>query len=554
MPYKLEVGAIRGCILGSAELDRLTLVAGYNHVGKTSFLQGVAAAMTGDALIYPKLTKKDAKDLIHCDHNMGMATVTGPDGGYMSISYPTLTPESKGIPPVASRVAMNLDSVITMTDKDRYAFLTKLLNSSPTNEQFAEAVSGAKLTPEMMEQVWAKITTYGWDATHKDTQGRGSELKGAWQQVTGEQKWGSQKGETWLPVVWGADLISARVEDLEKAVHEAQEWVIAASKQEAIDTAERERLQETVRGENEHRTWYKAASEKHRKTTRDVEDARRERDKYRPSPDGLECPFCKEPIIYAGGKLLAYTKEAAQAATKEAALHESTLALIKELESRQEGELKECEQVAAKLRDIEAAKKQLAALEPTKTEAEKTGIALEDAQARLAAATERLEAFKAKQEADKLHRNIMRNNILVDALAPDGVRQTVLQTALTAANGELVGISAHAGWPAVQITPDIDLTYGGRRVFLLSDSEQLRARIILQIFVARRESAPFILIDRADMLVTNQERSNLFKVVLKSGIPAIIAMSLHSRDELPPRMPDGCRMYWMEAGTMEAVS
>jgi hypothetical protein len=551
--YKFEVGAIRGCILGVAELEALTLIAGTNHVGKTSFLNGIAAAMTGDTLIFPRLTKKDAKDLIHSDHTMGMVTVTGPDG-YISASYPTLITESKGNPPCASRIAMGLDSPLTMTDKERYAFLTALLKSSPSREQFETAVKDAGYGADVLDQIWKRIETYGWDAVHKDASGKGTELKGVWQHVTGEEKWGSQKGETWLPAAWSADLISAKLVDLETAVGEAREWVTAATRSEAIDTAEKERLEAIVSREADARAEYKTASEKLQKTKSLLKDAYVERDKYRPSPDGLECPFCKEPVIYADGKLLQYTKEAAQAAAKEATLHQSTLAIIAEKEIERDRGITECETCAAKLREIEAAKKALSGMNDAGEGATpETLAALDDARKRLEAAKTRLNAWTAKQEADKLHRQIMKNALVVKALAPDGVRQAVLQGAIADANAELSALALISRWPAVSITPDIDLLYGGRRVFLLSDSEQLRAKIMLQIWVARREKAPFILIDRADMLVTKAERGALLKLVMKSEIPAVIAMSLHGRDECPVNMPPGCRAYWMDAGTMEEV-
>jgi hypothetical protein len=558
--FKFEVGALRGCILGQAELTRLTLIAGNNHVGKTSFLQGIAAAVTGDTLIFPKLTKKDAKDLIHSDHNMGMATVTGPTGS-ITVSYPTLIAESKDIPPCASRIAMGLDSPLTMGDKERYAFLTKLLKSSPSREQFEAAVKDAGYTPESLTAIWKQIETFGWDATHKNAVTKGTEQKGAWQHVTGEQKWGSQKGETWMPAAWSADLISAKLEDLEHARDQAAEWVEAATRQEAVNTADRERLEAIVLGEGEHRTWYKAASEKLQKTKSLLTDACKERDKYRPLPaqdEPLACTECGAALIYNGKTLVKYdamgASNAASAALKAKTAHESVLAIITQLEADKEREQKDCEQVAAKLRDIEAAKKELATMTAAES-AKKTEIGLEDARKRLELAETRLNAWTAKTEADRLHRQILKNAIVVNALAPDGVRQTVLQGAIAAANDELAALSSLATWPAVSITPDIDLLYGGRRVFLLSDSEQLRARILLQLWVARRESAPFVIIDRADMLVTKAERMRLFKLVHRSGIPAVIAMSLHNRDSVPEELfkAPGCRAYWMNEGTMEAV-
>ena len=57
-----------------------------------------------------------------------------------------------------------------------------------------------------------------------------------------------------------------------------------------------------------------------------------------------------------------------------------------------------------------------------------------------------------------------------------------------------------ATWHPVVITPEIEITYGGRLYGLLSESEKWRADTLLAIAIARLSGIRLVLLDRFDVL------------------------------------------------------
>ena len=83
--------------------------------------------------------------------------------------------------------------------------------------------------------------------------------------------------------------------------------------------------------------------------------------------------------------------------------------------------------------------------------------------------------------------------------------------------------------------------------------ERWRARVVMQLALARIENAPLVVIDRADIL-DQEGRNGLFALPHKLKIPALVAMTMKK----PQRFPDlprlvGWRSYRCEAGPWTAV-
>lgn len=98
------------------------------------------------------------------------------------------------------------------------------------------------------------------------------------------------------------------------------------------------------------------------------------------------------------------------------------------------------------------------------------------------------------------HADVVAWSLIAEALAPTGIPAEILAGALDPFNELLAAQAAVATWQAVVITPEIDITYGGRLYGLLSESEKWRADTLLAIAIARLSGIRLVLLDRFDVL------------------------------------------------------
>jgi hypothetical protein len=110
-----------------------------------------------------------------------------------------------------------------------------------------------------------------------------------------------------------------------------------------------------------------------------------------------------------------------------------------------------------------------------------TGTDVEAARSSLARAEKRLAEFHVKRDADDLHQKIENNEIVLGLLAPDGLRASKMRIRLrNFVDNDLAELAQSAGWPSVEISPDLALLSHGIPYALLSTSEQYRVRTVLQ--------------------------------------------------------------------------
>ena len=143
----------------------------------------------------------------------------------------------------------------------------------------------------------------------------------------------------------------------------------------------------------------------------------------------------------------------------------------------------------------------------------------------------------------------LQSKLIAAALAPDGVRQTVLVSRLSEANAAMASICKAARYPAIEITPELTFTYGGREFNLMSESEAYRVRVVSQLYLSRQDGSQLVVIDRADLL-DKAGLNGLFKAVKSVGIPALICMKMDEAMSLPESVG---RSYWVEGGQCAPV-
>jgi hypothetical protein len=182
-------------------------------------------------------------------------------------------------------------------------------------------------------------------------------------------------------------------------------------------------------------------------------------------------------------------------------------------------------------------------------------VASADAAAALERARRRLAAWRQKRDADELQQKIAGNDLVLDILAPEGLRARKLARVIELFNVAQLGrlSLAAGGWNQVTLDADMTLAYGGRPYPLLSTSEQYRVNLVLQVALAHLDKSAMVVIDAADVL-DGTTRSGLFALLEEAGLPALICLTLTRRDQMPALDELGCgASYWLDSGVAQAL-
>ena len=544
---QVEMKNYRGVAEARLTMAPIALVAGPNGAGKSSIAQGIAAALTKNAAPIDGIAKNAAGQLLRDGAKRGNCTV-GDDTGSVTANWPGASTSEDGSPPWASEIACGLTSLVDMKPKEAAALLISAIEALPTLEHLQAALPDVDAT--MLQQVWGAIQTDGWDSAHKRAQERGAKLKGAWEQVTGE-KYGSAKADGWRPV--GAP--EAGTEELQAELTDLRGQLEQAIANQAVGQAEVQRLEAQVQaGVDTQATVEKLDS--------DIANGNAHADKLTaelgalPKPETVEtlaeCPHCKGHLVVvsstqvrapAEGGITAEENEQRQAAidAKRAEL-QRTNAALQQLGGQRASALQTISVASA-------AKKQLGAMPEGGATAEQIQSLRND----ITEAEADLRAVAAIQSAEKLHGDIGENQLVINALAPDGVRQTVLAEKMGNFNAALARLSGTAGWPVVALADDLSLSLGGRPYILISESEKFRVRVTLQVALADLDGSDVVLIDAADIL-DRAGRNGLFKMVSSSGMRALVCMTMNQMADVPDLGAAGLgKSYWLADNILAPV-
>lgn len=497
---RTEIRNFRGIKAADLSLERIALVGGLNASGKSSLVHALAAALTGEVVPLVGMKKQDAGMLVHAGTGKGTVVVET-EQGRIAIQYPQARLTSEGTPPAATAVAMGLSSILDMVPKDAQTAMMRYLKAEPAQADVAKFMAARGFEPKDADRLWALIGDLGWDGAQQHARDTGIKLKGQWEHVTGE-RYGPAKAEQWIPKDWASDLTGLSEDSLQAALTQAREFTDAANV--------------------------------------------------------LHCPHCRAGVVLESGKLVlasALPVEPAPAELKAAqaafVAQEKAIAdawnKVKVLQGAHSGLLATS---AGLGQDVEAAERAERTLQAAPVAEAEDAAQLEQARQGVRTAEQRLAAFQAKRRADTLHVSTGRNQIVVDALAPAGLRLTKLRAAIGEFNTELDALSKVAGWDKVELGEDLGVLYGGRPVVILSESERFRARVTLQFALAARDGSAMLAVDAADML-DRAGRNGLLRMAVKAGRPVLILMTFSDPADVPHLEAKGIgASWWMAAGQL----
>lgn len=410
-----------------------------------------------------------------------------------------------------------------------------------------EALRGAK---DQTLDGWRKLAERG-----------AAENRGAWKAITGET-YGSSKAEAWKAAAPTTTPSAADLDRLRRDVTLFEGQVAAAHK--AAGASEQMR-QEIARVRSRNAVAKQAidiaATAAERLAALDIagleqqyqaaETAAREANARREAIT-MTCPTCRECLVIADGELVAYEVPEQPVAEAEFQAAHTRAATMKR-------QLDDAKQKARELQTrLDAGKVAHGQIAEEPAEPDDAGIAsqLRQAQEELtegrrllaeaeATARRAAEAEGKTAKAREAHDLVKAWVKAGEALAPSGIPAEMLDKSLGTINRTLAELSAGAGWGAVAIGSDMQITVAGRLYGLLSESEQWRADAVIAVALAMHSKMGFVVLDRFDVLQVDSRKPTLgwlYGLTKKGALTtALVLGTLRT----PPVVPADVTVHWL---------
>jgi len=543
---KLRIKNFRG--IQAAEIETastITVVGADNGDGKSSLAQAIGAVLSGTTIPFEGVAKSDVATILHGDAKTGSVDLIDGENG-ATIKWPECEYSTIKSPPTVNPIAAGLQSFVSMKPHDRLNYMINLMDATPSKSDLIEAVKTAEFPysdgVRWFENCWATIEAQGWDAAEKYYRQEGTKRKGGWEEITGEH-YGTRKADGWLPATWAADLADATEEQLTGIVSKETEYVEGAIRASAISDEKRAELQNRAVELPGLQDAAKAMDTKIKELAKEIESLESDRAALRIAASALICPKCNAKLHLKGDTLVVVDTDAASntgETLQRLDLH------LKEQRATQADLTSKRVDIQQRI-DLATNAEQTLASAGEASDSNEADLA--DARKRLEKATERLQAFRARAQAERLANKIDAARKLCDILSSKGLRQTMFAAALAQLNSALLDLSTVAKWGAVALREDGTLTYGGIPYALLAESEQYRVDVVLQMAVASIERSPFIVIDRADTLLRNT-RKGLYRALVRIRIPALVFVAAEKPDDLMSMAAVHGARYWVDKGSL----
>ncbi len=551
----IKIQNFRGIDDAALTIEPMVLVCGTNMAGKSSIAQAVALAITG-TVVPDGLVKSNAGMLVRAGTGGASITITH-EAQSMTVTWPQGKVKTTGDkPPSSSPFAAGIQSIVDMKPVEVASTMIERLKALPNFKALSDALEPIGVPVDQITLLWQMVTDHTWDNALAQVKESGIKFKGRWEHITGE-RYGSAKGGIWQPADWASDLAGASEAALQAQVTEQREFLDGQIATSAISASERERLQ-NLAALVPSRVDAKNAAANAVKAARILKIRADDELAAMPPPGaaehGVACPHCGAEVVIAGRALRA--PKPAPTAEEAAAINAKRQPFLEHARDSTAG-LEAAEEVerttTAALREAQQAAERLRTLGQDDGD-EEDPESINRARTALATAEKRLAAFKAKTEADRLHRNIGVNAQIQEVLDPRGLRTTHLKAALGKFNATLEALCKAGEWGTVEIGEDMAITYARRPWILLSESERFRTRATLQVAMAEADGSDLLIIDAADIL-DRTGRNGLFSMLKAAGKRSLITMTMNKAADVPDLSKAGLgTSYWIEGARLQPLN
>ncbi len=568
---KLEITNFQG--LRHAALDvsaPVLLVAGHNGAGKSSLLDAISHAFTGKPGRVAQ--KQHIGQLITEGAKKGEARVEWLDESGEVQACGVALPSGKGSPLADSPFlpfVLDASRFAALDAKDRRRVLFDLTGASASPAEVSKRLEAKGIDLALFEKVKPLLRS-GFPAAVEQAKAYASEARGAWKAITGEN-YGSEKAVDWAPELLATVVTEDQVAEagknlqlLEDDLAEAQQ-ALGASKQarQAADGRAQRIAQLRELAELEPRRRNKLTTDQQNQDEWSEKVMAAELASAGSVPhQPLTCPHCQGAVDLQAGTLVVH-QPPEQIADAEAARRLSEyrgyLASAQRAVANSQRDLDECLAAAEQIKALEAE-----SVEAPSAEAIANGEqainelrqARDASRAKLVALQEALEAATQREasiaKARAAHQDVVAWTGMADALSPTGIPAEILADAIGPVNDTLKRLAGTAGWSPVQISSDIDVTFGGRLYGLLSESERWRCDTTIALAIATISGLRLALLDRFDVLdvpARTQQAMKLFQSLAAGGeIDTLIVAG--TLKEPMAKTPAWLQAVWIDAGQL----
>ena len=508
----------------------VVVIAGANGNGKTSIIDAVVLAMTGQPARSVNL-KKDYLQMVHNAKGIGTATVLA-EGGE---EFCMVLPKGKGHHSEHHALPFVLDPglLVHMKPADRKSALFNLLGLDLTAKAVKPRMAAMGLDMAKAERVLPMLRV-GFEDAAKVAAEAATQSKGAWKQVTGEQ-WGSDKGAAWKaqrPAAVSGDAVQSsktRCTDLESTLASAQQMVgVCRANLQSAQSDVNRRTQLAEKAEQIERLQKKLATDEQSLAEWDA-DLAKTRNQAGVAPRvGLLHDLAAsvaDLLPFAPGDSAAKADAVASLQAYEiehgkvnaSGGDEKARARLPNVQASRDLMARSVENARRDLNAALAAKAELDAMTPVDIASLSAELSEHEASAaKLAAdlrqAREALDALMVAQRAAdsadastlraaELHNEIMAWLAVAEALGPAGIPGQMVAEGMAPLTSRLAQSAEDTGWPVVAVDPtDATITYGCRPYQLLSKSEQWRTQAMLAEAISHVSGLKLLALDGLDVL------------------------------------------------------
>ncbi|HCL4121581.1 TPA: AAA family ATPase [Pseudomonas aeruginosa] len=567
---KLEITNFQG--LRHAALDvsaPVLLVAGHNGAGKSSLLDAISHAFTGKPGRVAQ--KQHIGQLITEGAKKGEARVEWLDESGEVQACGVALPSGKGSPLTDSPFlpyVLDASLFASLDAKERRRVLFDLTDASASPAEVGKRLETKGIDLALFEKVKPLLRS-GFPAAVEQAKAYASEARGAWKAVTGEN-YGSEKAVDWAPELVATAVTNDQVEEarhalqaLEDDLAEAQQTLGASkqARQAADGRAQRiANLRELVDLEPRRRNKLSTDEQNQDEWSEKVMAAELASSGSVPHQP-LTCPHCQGAVDLQAGALVVHQppeKIADAEAAKRLPEYRQYLASAQRAVANSQRDLDECLAAAEQIKALEAESAEAPSAEAI-ANGEQAINELRQARDRQQAKVQSLqEAFNAAaqrqdviKQAARFHAEVCAWSALADALSPTGIPAEILAEAIGPVNDTLKRLAGIAGWSPVEISADIDVTFGGRLYGLLSESERWRCDTTIALAIATISGLRLGLLDRLDVLdlpSRNQAIALMRAMTSEREIDSVIVAG--TLKEPMAKTPEWLQAVWINAGQL----
>lgn len=551
--------------------EPVLLVSGNNGAGKSSLLDAIAMAFTGE----PRRValKKEIGQLVTEGQTKGEAHVVWLDQEGEEQTSWVMLPKGKTAPlldePYLPYV-LDASRFTSIDSKERRRVLFDLAGASASPNEVAKRLLARGADAALVEKIKPMMRA-GFPAAVDQAKEYASEERGSWKSITGEV-YGSEKAENWEPEALQAEVSQVQVDEAKERADSLQadldeaNQLLGGHKAAAQAAEQRQQTLVNLRGIADllQRRRDKLAADQSRvdEWAPKVAEAQRAA-AGEPAHDPLACPHCQGLVELRNGAIVAYVPPeliADPEAGKRLQEYSGYLESAQRAVTNSTRDVAESEQAVARVAEMEAeaasipspeaitnAETTIASIRQDRDRANAAHQALQDA---LTLSNGREELIK---QAAAHHTAVKAWSVIAAALAPDGIPGEILKEALDPINTMLASMSAAAKWQQVKVTDDGEITYGGRLYGLLSESEQWRCDALLALAIARLSGLRMVTLDRFDVLQPSARPQILALLrTLTQGGELETAILAGTMKEALPKVPSGIQQVWIEGGQIAA--